>query len=132
MGNNFHDENGRFSSGANSAGSDKAAQAGDHLAQQPADQGLRRVPGAGVIDRSVPVTTHSGADSVGTSPRLSDAARANIIRNKAIDARHYGVASDTGGARLRSDTGSKTDLGKPQGGFQSKPGTFQVRARVKH
>jgi len=126
MGNANHDERGRFSSGSNGA-----AGQGDHLAAQPANPALRTVAGR-TIPRSKPVTSHANAPSVGIdSPRLSDAARAGIIRNKAIDARHYGVASDTGGERLRSDTGNKTDFGSPQGGFQSKPGTFQVRARVK-
>jgi hypothetical protein len=129
MANPNHDEKGRFASGSASG-----AASGDHLATQPANPALRNVSGR-TVPRSKPVARHANVPSVGTDagsgPRLSDAARANIIRGKAIDARHYGVANDTGGERLRSDTGPKTDFGKPMSGFQSKPGTFQVRARVK-
>jgi len=128
MGNTNHDERGRFASGSNSG-----AATGDHLAVSPSTA-TRNVPGHGNVPRSKPVARHANAPSVGTENsggRLSEAARSNIIRGKAIDARHYGVANDTGGERLRSDTPTKTDFGKPQGGFQSKPGTFQVRARIK-
>ena len=124
MGNKFHDERGRFASG-----SEGAAARGDHQAVSP--DATKRVVSGKSVPREKVVTEHAGP-SVGTSSgRLSAAARDNIIRGKGVDARHYGVPSDTQGARLRSDTGSRTDLGGAQYGFQSKPGSFRVRARVK-
>ena len=125
MGNPNHDERGRFTSGASAANA--ASARGDHLAQQPAAKDLRRVPGHGLIERSAPVAKHNGADSVGTNgnggpQRFSESARARVIRQKAIDARHYGVPGDMQG-RL-----NKLALGKPQAGLAATPGRFDARS----
>lgn len=98
MGNINHDERGRFASAPS------GASVGDHAAESP-NKDVRNVPGHGPIERSRPVARHADQDSVGTGPRLSEAARWGVTKGKGIDQRHYGIEG--------ADRTGKTDLGKP-------------------
>jgi hypothetical protein len=99
MGNPNHDERGRFASGSSAA-----AAVGDHQKVSPSTS-TRNVGGV-AVGRARPVARHVGVESVNTEPprsRLSANARDTIIRNKAIDARHYPITTDRSIA-------AKTDL----------------------
>lgn len=107
MGNPNHDQRGRFSSGSSGA-----AATGNHMAVSPSTA-TRNVPGHGTVARSKPIARHAGEPSVGTErPRLSEAARANIIRGKGIDQRHYPIETDRTVANKTGLIGTRVAPGK--------------------
>jgi len=107
MANPNHDPHtGRFASGSN-----VAAASGDHQANQskPVSPGRQ------------PIRRHGNATSVGTErPRYSVAARDLVIRNRAIDARHFGVEGDM---QSRLDKLPMT----PKAGLTATPGRFKYQ-----
>jgi hypothetical protein len=122
MANPNHDERGRFSSGSNGA-----AATGDHQAVSPSTE-TRNVPGHGTVPRSKVIAKHAGAASVGTSSgggggggRYTEAAGARVIRQKAIDQRHFGIEGDMA-SRLSKLPST------PKGSITSTPGRFDPRS----
>jgi hypothetical protein len=122
MANPNHDERGRFSSGSNGA-----AATGDHQAVSPSTE-TRNVPGHGTVLRSKVIAKHAGVASLGTSSgggggggsRFTEAASARVIRQKAIDQRHYGIPGDLA-SRMAAQPST------PKGSITATPGRFDAR-----
>lgn len=136
MGNQNHDERGRFASGSNSG-----AATGDHAAVSPRGD-VRNVSGR-AVPRSKPVTRHAGAQSVGTDkpakvappwgtgrPAPGQAARDAVIRGKGIDSRRYPVRTDAGmGLDTTLQGGARTNKLNPR--THDTPATRAYLASIK-
>lgn len=131
--NQARDKDGKWTAGAS---------AGDHQAEQPRDQSMRRVPGHGTLPRSKPVAKHNGAESVGTSSGgggsggglASNAKRRpkhmmtreeqnakgdRTVRNKGVDQRAYPYRGP--------EATAATDLMRPMAGLSATPGRFKFK-----